>query len=164
MSNRVTLTLTHTHTHLHYMHTHTHLHHTHTHTHTHIYIFIHTHTHTYIYIPLYTHTQRYIHLYTHMHVRVRIYTAFHIIRQIVFKGHKHSFFVFSIKLMDGIVSQGSLDDNNIIIKLYLYSTFHAKECSSKCFTANTRSEEHTSELQSHLNLVCRRVLAKAKTR
>ena len=25
----------------------------------------------------------------------------------------------------------------IIIKLYLYSTFHAKECSSKCFTANT---------------------------
>ena len=32
----------------------------------------------------------------------------------------------------------SLYNNNIIIiKLYLYSTFHAKECSSKCFTANT---------------------------
>ena len=30
-----------------------------------------------------------------------------------------------------------LTDIIIIIKLYLYSTFHAKECSSKCFTANT---------------------------
>ena len=27
-----------------------------------------------------------------------------------------------------------INNNN---KLYLYSTFHAKECSSKCFTANT---------------------------
>ena len=27
-----------------------------------------------------------------------------------FNGHKHSFFSFSIKLMDGIVSQGYLDD------------------------------------------------------
>src|SRR5260370_12804703 len=31
------------------------------------------------------------------------------------------------------------------------------------FDANHRSEEHTSELQSHLNLVCRLLLEKKKT-
>src|SRR5260370_12568304 len=31
-----------------------------------------------------------------------------------------------------------------------------------CHVANTRSEEHTSELQSHLNLVCRLLLEKKK--
>src|SRR4029434_7149883 len=31
------------------------------------------------------------------------------------------------------------------------------------FVRNTRSEEHTSELQSHLNLVCRLLLAKKNT-
>src|SRR5260370_31477282 len=30
--------------------------------------------------------------------------------------------------------------------------------SAKCWTADGRSEEHTSELQSHLNLVCRLLL------
>ena len=38
--------------------------------------------------------------------------AFYIIMQIGFKGHKHSFFSFWIKLMDGIASQGYLDDWN----------------------------------------------------
>src|SRR5260370_5798283 len=32
----------------------------------------------------------------------------------------------------------------------------------KCVAANARSEEHTSELQSHLNLVCRLLLEKKK--
>lgn len=37
------------------------------------------------------------------------YTAFQIIMQIVFKCHKDSILCFSVKLMDGIVSQGSVD-------------------------------------------------------
>src|SRR5260370_36068158 len=36
--------------------------------------------------------------------------------------------------------------------------------SRKARDAGTRSEEHTSELQSHLNLVCRLLLEKKKTR
>src|SRR5260370_31977345 len=37
-------------------------------------------------------------------------------------------------------------------------------CSASCSAAPTgRSEEHTSELQSHLNLVCRLLLEKKKT-
>src|SRR5260370_31043410 len=32
-----------------------------------------------------------------------------------------------------------------------------------CATSSKRSEEHTSELQSHLNLVCRLLLEKKKT-
>src|SRR5260370_14060149 len=32
-----------------------------------------------------------------------------------------------------------------------------------CFLVGVRSEEHTSELQSHLNLVCRLLLEKKKT-
>src|SRR5260370_13920334 len=35
-------------------------------------------------------------------------------------------------------------------------------CSSWTITSTTRSEEHTSELQSHLNLVCRLLLEKKK--
>src|SRR5260370_24811812 len=31
-----------------------------------------------------------------------------------------------------------------------------------CYAASSRSEEHTSELQSHLNLVCRLLLEKKK--
>src|SRR5260370_18149859 len=36
-------------------------------------------------------------------------------------------------------------------------------CHKPSFTTNGRSEEHTSELQSHLNLVCRLLLEKKKT-
>src|SRR5260370_6374604 len=35
-------------------------------------------------------------------------------------------------------------------------------CSASRKTSSTRSEEHTSELQSHLNLVCRLLLEKKK--
>src|SRR5260370_28184301 len=35
--------------------------------------------------------------------------------------------------------------------------------STCCSSAQARSEEHTSELQSHLNLVCRLLLEKKKT-
>lgn len=41
-----------------------------------------------------------------------MYTAFQIITQIVFKCHKHYIFCFSLKLMDGLVLQGSLDHWN----------------------------------------------------
>src|SRR5690242_20826925 len=33
-----------------------------------------------------------------------------------------------------------------------------------CFESRARSEEHTSELQSHVNLVCRLLLEKKKTK
>src|SRR2546427_3369348 len=40
---------------------------------------------------------------------------------------------------------------------------HAKDCSSKAlFNLRPRSEEHTSELQSQSNLVCRLLLEKKK--
>ncbi len=42
-------------------------------------------------------------------LKMSLYTAFQIIMQIGFKCHKHHFFYFSIKLMDGVVSQCSLD-------------------------------------------------------
>src|SRR6476661_10082980 len=37
-----------------------------------------------------------------------------------------------------------------------------KMCASACSARASRSEEHTSELQSHLNLVCRLLLEKKK--
>src|SRR2546422_2951401 len=45
----------------------------------------------------------------------------------------------------------------------------ASSCQSRCFPAapnmsNRRSEEHTSELQSRLHLVCRLLLEKKKTK
>src|SRR2546429_5934167 len=38
-----------------------------------------------------------------------------------------------------------------------------KEATAEVFAANARSEEHTSELQSRLHLVCRLLLEKKKT-
>src|SRR2546429_6919986 len=45
-------------------------------------------------------------------------------------------------------------------KWYKPSTRHASSC---CMTSITRSEEHTSELQSRLHLVCRLLLEKKKS-
>src|SRR5260370_29471443 len=38
-----------------------------------------------------------------------------------------------------------------------------KDCCTNQLSSQRRSEEHTSELQSHLNLVCRLLLEKKKT-
>src|SRR5260370_5952733 len=40
---------------------------------------------------------------------------------------------------------------------------HCPQCRSALHIVRSRSEEHTSELQSHLNLVCRLLLEKKKT-
>src|SRR5260370_4581845 len=42
------------------------------------------------------------------------------------------------------------------------SALNASVCSISTSTSQKRSEEHTSELQSHLNLVCRLLLEKKK--
>ena len=47
----------------------------------------------------------------------------------------HHFFFLAILLCLLLLIIIIIINNNN--KLYLYSTFHAKECSSKCFTANT---------------------------
>src|SRR5260370_23843958 len=47
-------------------------------------------------------------------------------------------------------------------KVRLFSSRTAFRSQPKSFPAASRSEEHTSELQSHLNLVCRLLLEKKK--
>src|SRR5690242_20928319 len=46
------------------------------------------------------------------------------------------------------------------VRSFRYSHFHKGRPSSSCFK---RSEEHTSELQSHVNLVCRLLREKKKS-
>src|SRR5260370_11124080 len=59
------------------------------------------------------------------------------------------------------IDRDTLTSANALISLlyYLY-----KDPSAKVFGTINRSEEHTSELQSHLNLVCRLLLEKKKKR
>src|SRR2546430_11573094 len=49
-------------------------------------------------------------------------------------------------------------------KLWHRSCARVPRCACSCWTARTRSEEHTSELQSQSNLVCRLLLEKKKPR
>src|SRR5207237_9059605 len=59
----------------------------------------------------------------------------------------------------------SLPDGNTTIIIQGKNRFAIKEFVSEepFLTAKIRSEEHTSELQSHLNLVCRLLLEKKKS-
>src|SRR5260370_28001171 len=51
-------------------------------------------------------------------------------------------------------------DGKIVTVYYFNDAPH----NERFIAATTRSEEHTSELQSHLNLVCRLLLEKKKTK
>src|SRR5260370_30841083 len=56
----------------------------------------------------------------------------------------------------------SLDElqvGGLDIRASLYASYDALDCRGR---RSSRSEEHTSELQSHLNLVCRLLLEKKK--
>src|SRR5260370_28387289 len=51
----------------------------------------------------------------------------------------------------------------IVLRRRTHSAATPNGCRGKNGTMRRRSEEHTSELQSHLNLVCRLLLEKKKT-
>src|SRR5260221_2427694 len=46
----------------------------------------------------------------------------------------------------------------------LWGQYENAQCSMNCGRRSSRSEEHTSELQSHSDLVCRLLLEKKKTK
>src|SRR5260370_22198718 len=49
-----------------------------------------------------------------------------------------------------------------LVPNHLEKWFRNEDLHGLCIVGNPRSEEHTSELQSHLNLVCRLLLEKKK--
>src|SRR5260370_19495887 len=56
---------------------------------------------------------------------------------------------------------GRKQEEDLRSGLALHGVIHS---ASRCLGEQVRSEEHTSELQSHLNLVCRLLLEKKKKR
>src|SRR5260370_31650386 len=86
---------------------------------------------------------------------------------------KHSFFfndtatteIYTLSLHDALpismraAASRSRCSRSCSIFLWAFASASEKCCRNDC---NARSEEHTSELQSHLNLVCRLLLEKKK--
>src|SRR2546427_6082720 len=54
-------------------------------------------------------------------------------------------------------------DTSVVLKCAMSMTSDSVSSYCSAFTADDRSEEHTSELQSQSNLVCRLLLEKKKT-
>src|SRR5260370_31095241 len=68
--------------------------------------------------------------------------------------------IFAYQLVETVMAQlCSFDDPNLVEDLEEIQARYIEQIRSKSFL---RSEEHTSELQSHLNLVCRLLLEKKK--
>src|SRR5438034_7819712 len=59
-------------------------------------------------------------------------------------------------------SQERFNDFDVVRTDRRPSSFHSSDCHSRSIPARDRSEEHTSELQSHSDLVCRLLLEKKK--
>src|SRR5260370_30254287 len=84
--------------------------------------------------------------------------------------------IYTLSLHDALPISGSDEENilnlalqrpNLLLCLVHRDTLPEKAvgCQSICdHIAQIRSEEHTSELQSHLNLVCRLLLEKKKNK
>src|SRR4029077_21295286 len=76
--------------------------------------------------------------------------------------HFHSFFFFNDTATTEIYTLSLHDALPIYLNLYQFHAITKVWGGNK--TKQRRSEEHTSELQSHLNLVCRLLLEKKKNK
>src|SRR5690242_20789973 len=86
-------------------------------------------------------------------------------------NHPHTSEIYTLSLHDALpisitgakmaISSDPASSAISIRLITLEVTRHARSCSPLWST--NRSEEHTSELQSHVNLVCRLLLEKKKT-
>src|SRR5260370_10773943 len=65
-------------------------------------------------------------------------------------------------ILDLVVAYHILYDHGVVDAFGHVSVRHDKQPDRFLLARNMRSEEHTSELQSHLNLVCRLLLEKKK--
>src|SRR5260370_16433572 len=74
--------------------------------------------------------------------------------------------IYPLSLHDALpISVAVLDEqeaDRAVGKLRLVPDMQALPAAHRAYAAGSRSEEHTSELQSHLNLVCRLLLEKKK--
>src|SRR5690242_21432041 len=76
----------------------------------------------------------------------------------LFRSKKHAFFVFHLRVIYGFFFSFLVYTFLIVLLFSNKTIFHLFARSLSVM----RSEEHTSELQSHVNLVCRLLLEKKK--